>query len=220
MKNISLNIKGFTAIELMVSATILIVMFSFVLANFRAGRYSGEIDVVPKQVTDGISTVRGMALGGQLIEHPVSGDKVFPTGGFGIYFNKTIVPSKFTMFADFNGDGVYDDGQGSGSGGPDETIPNGAVNFSNVRLIDLCALKDGQFEITALPCDTALWDNIGDQVNIIFPSPQVFRANVGSDPADVLTNNFIGGVFEHSETGQQAYFYFSAVSGLVTGENL
>lgn len=204
--------EGFTVIELLVSATILIVIFSFVLANFRAGQYSGELDVITRQIIDGVSTVRNMALGGQLIVDPVTSNRVYPDGGYGISFNRTNL-NQFVLFADFDASGTYNAGA--------EEIPNGIVQFSNVDIIDLCV--SSAITVTDLPCQTSDWVSIAsNRLDITFPRPGVVIASDGTDLLSIAFPNirFVGGVLEHQKTEQQSYFYVSLFSGLITGDEL
>ena len=205
MKKYYINNLGFTAIELLVSATILIVIFSFVLANFRAGQYSGELDIITRQVIDGVSTVRIMTLGGQ-----VTPAGIFPAGGYGVSFDINN-RNRFVLFADLGPtpNGIYD---------PGEEIPNGIVQFSNVYLIDLCVSSEDV--VDSLPCQFSDWTNIvSNRLDIIFPRPGLVTASDGLNPLPVASQ-FVGGVIKHQKTGRQAYFYVSLFSGLITGDEL
>lgn len=196
--------EGFTAIELLVSTTILIVIFSFVLANFRAGQYGGELDVITRQIIDGVSTVRIMTLGGQ-----VTPAGIFPAGGYGVSFDtNTNNRNRFVLFADLGPtpSGSYDSG---------EEIPNGIVQFLNVDLIDLCVSSEAKVE--SLPCLSPWSSIISNRLDIIFPVP---GRVVASDGSSALDNQFVGGVLEHQKTGRQSYFYVSLFSGLITGDEL
>jgi type II secretory pathway pseudopilin PulG len=205
MKNF--NQKGFTMVDLIVSAIVIIIIFSFVLANFRGSQRSSELDIVLKQVINGITTVRTMALGGQLIEDE------FPAGGYGINFDFTR-PDQYVLFAAFEpGQGyIPPEGEGEPNG-----LDNGIKSFNNIKFIRLCGLRDIDEETGFdLPC----LDNqnrINQFLEIVFD----LSGEVLADYTGVGRNfKYVGGIIEHEKTGKRAYFYVSLVSGLVTGDTL
>ncbi len=193
---------GFTLVDLIVSAVIIIVIFSFVLASFRTGQSSSDLDSAVKQVVDGITTVRNMSLGGQLLTN-----QSFPANGYGIYFDG--VNQQFKLFAALEGS--------------EEDLPKGITKFSNVEFIDFCGFA-GEInpgEKLPLPCEGTGWLNksngFGDYLKIIFSLPD----EIISDPSSLGASgqfNYVGGVMKHKKTGQQAYFYISLISGAVSGD--
>jgi len=151
---------GFTILELLVSSFIIIIIFSFVVANFRAAQYAGEIGIVLKEVVDGITTVRNFSLGGRTLS-----DGTFPVGGYGIHFDRAL-PSQFIIFAD--------DILGSGYS-PGEELSNGIKQFdSNIQIVSLCGLDENI--ITLLPCEidepitTLRWDDL-NPLTVMFSLP-------------------------------------------------
>ena len=89
---------GFTLLDLAVSTGVIVIIFSFVLANLRTGERSGELDITIKKVVSNISSVRNMSLGGQII------DGSFPEGGYGVFFD-TFDPEQLIFFAFSSEDG-------------------------------------------------------------------------------------------------------------------
>lgn len=206
MKSILKNSRGFTLIELIVSSSVIIIMLSFALANFHAARRSGELDVVNKQVIDGVATVRNFSLGGKKITNPTPPPaEVFPAGGYGINFKSN--ESKFTLYASFDPaatklvDGVV--------------LNEGVKNFSDISITTLCTINVDV--ITSLPCQSG-WSSGLTVLEIIFDISNNVFANDANGP---LTNvTYVGGVLRHNITGQQSYFYISLISGLVAGDLL
>ena len=192
---------GFSLVDLMVASTIIIIIFSFVLASFRTGQYSGEIDVVLKQVTDGVTTARTLTLGGKQLP-----DGTFPPGGYGINFDAEN-PSQFVLFELPTLGGSYKSGDG-------QAISGGIKQFNNIRFVQFCGAND----VSTLPCEPGAWQNLqvgsSDYLEIIFPSPGETLVNYPASGGF----NYVGGIIEHQKTGQRAYFYVSRLSGLVTGD--
>jgi len=198
---------GFTIVELLVSAAVLIIIFSFVLASFRTGQSSGELDVVLKQVIDGVSTVRNMSLGGQVLD-----DGLFPAGGYGINFNLAEQPDQYILYAVAEVGGNYS---------PGDELSVGITQFKNIELIKLCGLAEEVIsDATGLPCQRPDWKELKhadeEYLEVIFPLSGEVLINYPPHPAlgDLY---YVGGVIEHQKTNRQAYFYVSLASGLVTG---
>jgi len=220
MKNFKKN--GFTVLELLVSSSIIIIVFSFVLANFRTGQFSGELDVILKQITSSIASARNMSLGGQLINGSV------PQNGYGIHFDD--FPSsvdQYYLFAAFTDN--------------NQSLTNSLKKFNNVEFISFCTAKEeiileqgtcsnnlsvsclknqdcpsgGICHLVSLPCQSPVWQNAGDSLEVIFSLAQ----EVSSIPTDPEFK-YVGGLIEHTRTKQRAYFYVSLLSGLVGGGSL
>jgi len=214
--------KGFTVLELLVSSTIIIIVFSFVLANFRTGQFSGELDVILKQIISGITSARNMSLGGQLI------DKAIPENGYGIHFDDfSSDVDQYYLFAAF--------------AGSNQPLVNSLRKFNNVEFISFCTTKEeiileqgtcsnnpsvscsknqdcppgGICRLVILPCQSPTWQNAGDSLEVIFSLAQ----QVSSNPSDPEFK-YVGGVIEHNRTKQRVYFYISLLSGLVGGSSL
>lgn len=207
---------GFTMVELLVSASVLMILFTFVLANFRTGQSSAELDIVLKQIISGISSVRNMALGGQVMS-----DGSYPDGGYGIHFDLETNPDQNILFFTLNIDDCdpkrkdcfYEVGN---------ELAGGIRKFKNIEIIEICGTDDlydmGGNLVT--PCDSPNWKDLkhaGDEyLDIIFPIPGEFNANYRA----VADYDFVGGIIESTTTGAQAYFYVSLISGALVGELL
>jgi prepilin-type N-terminal cleavage/methylation domain-containing protein len=93
--------KGFTLIELLVSIGIFIVVTGMVVANFRAGSRSDELKITADALVSNLRRAQNMSLAGELV------NGVTPPGGYGVYFNLG-TPNRYVIFADSNGNLVYD----------------------------------------------------------------------------------------------------------------
>ena len=200
--NLKSKVRGFTVVDLLAAATIIIIMFSFVLANFRGSQNRNELGLILKQTLGDITLVRNMSLGGQLFNGS------FPASGYCINFDLSD-PSRYVLFAN---DLVFDPEKENYSSG--DELAGGRKTFNQVEFISFCGLTTN--EISKLPCQESDWQNIGNFLEICFSSPDQILAT------DLSGQNFkyVGGVIEHKKTKQQAYFYVSLNSGLVSGDSL
>lgn len=96
--------KGFTIIELLVSLSIFIVITAMVVANFRAGSRGDDLRISAEAMVSNLRKAQNMALAGQ----PTN--DIVPPGGYGLYFNLA-TPDRYIIFADMNGDKVYNSGE-------------------------------------------------------------------------------------------------------------
>lgn len=187
-------------IDLVVSVAIIVIIFSFVLANFRVGRHSSELDIVLSQIVGGITTARNMSLGGK------AADGIFPEGGYGIYFDLT-ESDKYILFQLNHAGGSYQQGDG-------DILASKTKFFSKVNLIQFCGLAGG--EAGGEVCQAGSeWQNLDDYLEIIFNSNNQISSQPENENFD-----YVGGVIEHEKTGQQAYFYISLNSGLISSGSL
>ncbi|HLC89798.1 MAG TPA: hypothetical protein VJG65_02450 [Patescibacteria group bacterium] len=187
---------GFSLIDLLVAATIIIMISSFVLANFRAGQRANKLELVLKDITSGITMVRNFNFGGQLL---VNGS--FPQNGYGINFDLT-KPNQYELFA------VPQSGR--------ETLTNGIKQFEDVDLISFYGLTADA--VTAPPGGLG-WEDAGGLMEIHFVSADEILGLPANNGSGQLFK-FLGGIIEEPVSGRRAYFYVSLASGLVTGDNL
>ena len=185
-----MNRKGFTIWEVLVASAMVVILSTIVLANFRTARTSSERETVLQLLLDGVRTVRTMSLGGQI---QVNG--TFPDSGYGIRFDMAS-PSQFVLFA-LNGT-------------TPETLPNGLHQFSKIQIITLCG---STVDVpTGQPCDTD-WETAGSVLEVVFTSAGTAAIVTPTGQ----TFKHVGGLMRHPVTGQQAYFYITLQSGLVSG---
>lgn len=93
--------KGFTIIELMVSASIIAIISLLVIANFRGSNQRAGLD----NEAERLSSVIRQAHIDSLIGLTVGGSR--PLGGFGIHISKCSSNCEYYIFADKNNDHVY-----------------------------------------------------------------------------------------------------------------
>lgn len=187
------NKKGFTVLELVVSSTIIVLMLSFVLANFRTARYSGDLDVTLKQIRSGVSDARTSGISGDLAPNPLAGqpgqeDEIYPSEGYAIRFTEE---NRFRIYG-LNGGAQLD---------------TQTVNFNDIQVIQLCGYVG---DVVAFPPCQSGWQDIGAFAEVAFniAGDVSFNTAIGGDL------DYVGGVIEHQRTNVRAYFYVSKASGL------
>lgn len=96
--------KGFTLIELLIVSTIIVILSSMVLLNYRSGKEGLALRRSINRLAQDIRRVGSMAG----LDNP--GCTPFDKFGYGIYFNTGISETSYIIFADCNGDGKYNTG--------------------------------------------------------------------------------------------------------------
>lgn len=96
---------GFTLIDLIVSIAIFGLITASVLVNFRAGSRGDSVRQSANITATMLRRAQTMTLSGELLL-----DESFPIGGYGIYFDSAD-PDTLTLFADIDGNYVYDAGE-------------------------------------------------------------------------------------------------------------
>ncbi len=107
--------KGFTLIELLVSIGIFIIVTGMVVTNFRAGSRSDDLKIAAEALASNLRRAQNMGLAGEQI------DGMTPPGGYGVNF-KLNVPNSYIIFADKNGNLVYDVNM-------NEELPDGIITL-------------------------------------------------------------------------------------------
>jgi len=193
---------GFTIIELIVSSIVIIVIFSFVLANFRLGQTSASLDSTLKQAINGIETARQFTLAGRVLD-----EGLFPGGGYGIEFRTN--PSSYQIFAIPN------------QGGPDYLLER---EYQQFLPIDFFSPFSETPELGFLATSNEMASEpecyIGNYLRIIFAGPDNIYAEWDKDnyPCDLEQGiKYVGALLRDKKNNQQAYFYVSLLSGMVSG---
>lgn len=194
------RLRGFTILEMVVSATIIILMSTFVLASYRAARYSGELDVVLKQVINGISTVKVKGVSGNIVLDPNDPNeelRIYPNTGYAM---KVVENDNYIS--------LY----GLEIIGPIEShLDEEEILFPDVSVFRLCGLDATSIDEEI--CGSG-WDSLSS-VELIFglSGDVVFRDDLGA----VLNYEYIGGILMHQGTGKRASFYVPAATGIAIG---
>jgi type II secretory pathway pseudopilin PulG len=96
---------GFTLLELTIISSILILLTSLFLADYRTGEREFSLLRSAHKVAQDLRGTQEKAMVGQ--KTPVTFGKIFPKGGYGIYFQEG--QSSYILFADCDNDQEYDE---------------------------------------------------------------------------------------------------------------
>lgn len=200
---------GFTLIDLVVSAVILIIIFSFVLANFR-GAAQNDLNLALQKIISDIKEAQTMGLAGKIF----MGD--YPEGGYGLKLARcTTPPCSYQIFADLNSN-VY----------PDLGIREVPTEFSRILLgknfIEaICYSTENQpqfppFDSSNGSCLPANGWQDPNFFAVTFKHNQVLIRTV-LPPQELLTDiKYISGLLKNQAIGNQAYFYIAKETGLIS----
>lgn len=174
-------LTGFTLVELMVTISIVSVILSIVLYNY--GTFNDNIALSSSGQEMAIAIRQAQTYGVNVREVKVGGG-VFSTA-YGIYFNPSSNPSDYYVFADTNGNKVYDVGNGCG-GAVTECIEKFTLR-NGVKISQIC---DG-----ASNCPPAPGQNVTN-LDITFLRPNLdaninFANSVGNIKATTLTGKIV-----------------------------
>lgn len=204
----SKNGAGFTIVELMISASIIIVILSFVLANFRSGGYSGQLDSIMSQIVNAISTVRNKTLAGEIMANPSPPpDQIFPEGGYEVRFDNATSTVSYSLKAVLQS-------------GTEIDLPNSSKTFSEIEFFNPDNPAQIGFLATTFENEAGGFYQtcyIGNWLKIIFTESGKVTVAYPTTCDQTGEIKYVGGIFRHKQTGQTAYFYVSLLSGLVTG---
>jgi len=115
--------KGFTVVEVLVSASIIALIASLILANYPRFNEALAVRQVAEQIASATRLVQAYGLS---VKEFGTGSDIFP--GYGIYF-QSASPASYIIFADVDADFQYD--------GVSERVKEIAVETSS-RIYDLC----------------------------------------------------------------------------------
>lgn len=97
---------GFTLAEVLTVISIITILFSIVLANYRTGEKQFSLERSAHKLAQDLRDIQYMAMTGK--EVPPQFGQGFPRGGYGIYFETN--SNSYILFADCNGNSEYDTG--------------------------------------------------------------------------------------------------------------
>jgi len=102
--------RGFTLIEITIVVTIIALLGTIFIANYRGGEKQFALKRSAHKLAQDLRTAQEMAMSSQTT--PLEfGPETFPKGGYGIYFEEGA--SSYILFADCDGDGLYDNTGGA-----------------------------------------------------------------------------------------------------------
>lgn len=155
---------GFTLIELIVSVSIIAMVTGIFLANYSSANRRTDLTMTAQKVVTDVRLAQNYALG--LARYGASGSNNVPIGGWGVHIDLlNYSTNRYVVFADDNGNGIYDIGEDDIARGAQVTIL--PINIK----IDSTSVGT-KADITFLPPDpvttiTNLVNNTNKQVDIV-----------------------------------------------------
>lgn len=123
MKKKFLKNQGFTVIEMLISAGIVVFLTVIFLANYHSISFRTELNIDAQKVISNLNLTRSFSLSSKKY------NEILSNGGWGVYFSSQD-SSKYLIFADIDNDHAYDNGEA-------EVAKGGKViNLSNKVYID------------------------------------------------------------------------------------
>ena len=96
--------KGFTLLEITIVVTIIALLSTIFIANYRGGERQFALKRSAHKLAQDLRGVQEMAMSSRATPDTFD-PNAFPKGGYGIYFVKD--SNSYIVFADCDGDGVY-----------------------------------------------------------------------------------------------------------------
>ena len=97
--------SGFTLIELLVSVLIIGLISTIFMVNYHNTNKRSELKVATQKLASDIRLAQNYSLGSKTYDGVIT-----PSGGWGVYFSLSS-PSSYIIFADKNGDHLYNAGE-------------------------------------------------------------------------------------------------------------
>jgi prepilin-type N-terminal cleavage/methylation domain-containing protein len=148
--------EGYTLLEMLVVIFIISLLLGIFLTNYTSGNNSNNLAMGAQQLASDIRTAQNKSLGSVTYNH------VFPLGGWGVHIDTTNKTS-YILFADLNGNKIYDAGEGDvANGGQTLPLPS-YVTVDSIVSNDAGNPNPTSLDITFLPPDpvTRIYDGTG-----------------------------------------------------------
>lgn len=178
------NKRGFTIIELLVSMSIVVVILSVVVFNYRSSGDSLATDSLAQEIAITIRQAQTYGLG---VRSTSSG--VF-THAYGVHFNPVSNPTTYILFADkLTANGSYDAGSGS-------------CGSATTECVQIFNMRDG-VTITGVCSNSTCYSSGTRSANFTFIRPST-DASIRITGGGSTTNPVNGGVIITSPRGSTA----------------
>ena len=162
--------SGFTLIELIVSVSIMGMMTALFLVNYHSANRRSDLTMTAQKMVADIRMAQNYALG--LARYGAAGSLNVPTGGWGLNIDLANSNKQYLIFADDDGDKIYDSGEAN--------LAYGALVSSLPSNIIIESLSVGQrANITFLP---------PDPITTIY-GPIATSSEININLKDLSTNN-------------------------------
>lgn len=207
------NQRGFTLIDLVVSAVILIIILSFVLANFR-GAGQNDLNLALQKFVSDIREVQIMGLAGKIfnsMEPPT-----YPDGGYGIRIDQcSAPPCLYQVFADLNSN-IYPDDEGLEKAPADFARSLLGKNFVE----RICFARSNPPTLPPFNANGYCqndWQEVNSNFFVaVFQADKVLFRTIQLPELPPTDIKYIGVLLKNQKFSRRAYLYISKETGLVS----
>jgi Tfp pilus assembly protein FimT len=175
------NNSGFTLLEVTISLFIITLMIALFLANYDTGNRTNDLAGAAQKLASDIRIAQNKSLGS------VAYNGSFPIGGWGVHLTTTGSNTSYIVFADLNGNQVYDSSPDEGAiayGGQVNSLPANIIVSSIVTTVSTPSTLD----ITFLPPDptTRIFDGTSTSSSATITLKQTTTGKTASLTVNVL----------------------------------
>ena len=163
--------SGFTLTELLVVVAIIAIVTGVLAANYYGGENRDQVINTSANLVRDLRVAQSNSLG------TIRYDGLAPLGGWGIHLNKA--SSSYLLFADLNGNSIYDDGEAA------TTFGGRAISLAGPVAIDSISTGD-VLDITFSP--TAPKAIIYNGINTSTDAEIIFKESISNSTSSVLVN--------------------------------
>lgn len=205
------NNQGFTLVELIVSSAVIIIVFSYVLANFRGAGQANLQLAVQKTVND-IREAQTMGLSGKIFNGVVPA--VSPVGGYGIKISQCTSDCSYDLFADLNGNVDKD---------ANETIGSFTRSMPGKNFIEKICYSVEAVPIMPPCTNVPAWQSLSEGISYFTVTFQTDKNSIKVvtqpvSPAEEVRH--IGIIVKNEKTNDQYYIYIARDTGLISSDLL
>lgn len=166
------NLAGFTLIELLVSIFIITIMSGLFMVNYHNTNQRSQLGVIKQKLASDIRIAQNNSLGSKTYDGVTT-----PSGGWGAHFDLAD-PTHYIIFADKDGDFLYNNDVNKDKAREIKTLPAGITinSLSPANAID----------IVFFPPDPVTYVNVSPTTNALI----TLKENVNNSMATISVNFF------------------------------
>ena len=185
------NYGGFTLVELTVTLSIALLLMSIVLFDYRNFNDNLALSSAGQEIAISIRQAQTYGID---VREVSAGGGVF-SAAYGVYFDKNLSPSDYYVFADKNGNKLYDPGVGNCGSATTECIEKVTLR-NGVTVSSICNV---QASVTTCPPNVS---TVSMHVTFLRPNPDAVIYFANSSGTVTFSNQLTGKVRLISRAGK------------------